>query len=181
MKSSGPASLRNGLLVATWLAGTLLATGAVYAAVSAVGDAVTEQSPAPISQSDIEHALTQARQAAASPSAPQAPATPSTSPAPPPPISSPAGGGSPPSSPPARPSTASRTFVLVGGSANFSCSGGQIVLNWATPNQGFVVETGSSDGGAQIEVRFRSDNHESRLEAWCSAGQVQGSAQEQNS
>jgi hypothetical protein len=181
MKSSGPASLRNGLLVATWLAGTLLATGAVYAAVSAVGDAVTEQSPSPISQADIEHALNQARQAAVSPSAPQAPATPSASPVPPTPGSSPAVGGSHPSSPPARTATANRTFALVGGTANFSCSGGQIVLNWATPNQGFVVETDSSDGGAQIEVRFRSDSHESRVEAWCSAGQVEGSVEEQNS
>ena len=60
-----------------------------------------------------------------------------------------------------------------------SCSGGQITLNWATPKNGFQVETGTSNGGAQIEVRFRSDTHESRLEAWDAGGQLQSQVREE--
>ena len=170
-------------MIATWLAGTLLATGAVYAAVSAVAGQVTDQGPAPISQAGIEQALNQSQQHDTSPTPTAAqslspsPATPQTTP------SSPVGGGGgihptnpPPSTPPA-----DRTFALVGGTANLSCGGGQIALNWATPNPAFEVETGSSDGGSIIEVRFRSDSHESQLQAWCAGVQVQGSVQEQSS
>ena len=31
------------------------------------------------------------------------------------------------------------------------------------------------------EVRFRSDTYESRLEAWCSAGQIQSAVREESS
>lgn len=178
MKLSAPASLRNGLLAATWLAGTLLATGAVYAAVSAVGDQVTDQGPAPISQADLQHALNQEGRPSASPSAP---ATPGASPSPAAPSPTPTGDGNHPPSPSSRPATSNRTFALIGGTANVGCSGSQVALNWATPSPGFEVETGSSDGGAQVEVRFRSDGHESRLEASCSTGgQVQAGTQEES-
>lgn len=70
---------------------------------------------------------------------------------------------------------------MVGGTASLTCTGAQIALNWATPNSGFQVETGTSDGGTTVEVRFRSDSHESRLQASCSGGQVQGSVEEQSS
>ena len=184
MKRWSPASLRNGLLAATWLAGTLLATTTVYAAVSAVASQVTDQGPAPISEADIEHALSRPSQAAAvpSPSEPsESPAVPSPSPSgDPTPNPSPNPAGHTPG-PPATPAATSRTFALVGGTASVSCRGGSPSLNWATPNPGFEVETGSSDGGAQVEVRFRSDTHESRLEAWCSGATVQGSVQEETS
>jgi hypothetical protein len=74
-----------------------------------------------------------------------------------------------------------QTFALVGGTASITCSGSQITLNWATPKSGYQVETGSSNGGAQVEVRFRSDTHESRLEAWCAGGQVQSRVREESS
>src|SRR5947199_130622 len=83
------------------------------------------------------------------------------------------------SNPVATPPPAARTFGLVGGTAEVSCRGNVASLDWATPNSGFAVETGSSDSGTQVEVRFRSDAHESRLEAWCSGGQVQGSVREE--
>ena len=34
---------------------------------------------------------------------------------------------------------------------------------------------------AQIEVRFRSDSHESRLDAWCVGGQIQSTTEETSS
>jgi len=49
---------------------------------------------------------------------------------------------------------------------------GSAHLLWATPNSGFSVEN-SNDGGTVV-VRFRSDDHESRLrEYWSAAPQQQ--------
>src|SRR5712691_6080811 len=72
-----------------------------------------------------------------------------------------------------QPSSNTRTFALIGGATQLTCSGGSIALNWATPNSGFWVETSTENGGATIEVRFRSDSHESRLDVWCSGGRIQ--------
>ena len=77
--------------------------------------------------------------------------------------------------------TTTRTFSLVGGTAQLSCTTNQIHLDWATPNSGFWVETGSSDGGSTVDIKFRSDSHESELQASCSGNQVQGSVQEKSS
>lgn len=181
----GPARLRRALLAATWLAGTALATLIVYEAVSAVAVEVTEQRPEPLSRAAVERALAEPSPSLGSGSSPTgapSPAASASTPAPsPPPAKPPAGGGGVSTPIPSNPSTNTRTFALVGGTASLTCNGGQLALNWATPNSGFWVDTGSSDGGAQIEVRFRSDTHESQLQAWCSGGVVQGSVQEQTS
>ncbi len=71
--------------------------------------------------------------------------------------------------------------MLKGGSAELSCSGSQIALDWATPSQGYWVETGTSDGGRTFEVRFRGDANELRLPAWCSGGHVMSTTSEQSS
>jgi len=176
--------LRRILLTATWLAGTLIATGAVYAAVNAVAGQVTEQRSQALSPAGVDHALQQKDQGTPSPSPPASSATPTAAaePSPSPPTTTSPGPSQSPTTPPARPGpTDTRTFALIGGTASMSCAGDQISLNWATPNGGYQVETGSSNGGAQLEVRFRSDTHESRLEAWCSAGQIQSAVREESS
>jgi len=73
----------------------------------------------------------------------------------------------------------SRTFTMVGGSATVSCGSGTASLVSATPNPGFEMESGLSSGGTGLEVRFRSDTHESRLEASCSGLAVQGQVEEE--
>ena len=181
-------SLRRVLLFATWLAGTLLATAVVYEAVHMVAGQVTELHADRLSQAGVGQAV-----------------RPPTAPSVVPPVTAPAGtptglssspGGSPPQdatppvtgtgsastspAPPAQPND-TRTFSLVGGTASVTCSGSQITVNWATPNGGYEVEIDSSSGGGTIEVRFRSDTHESRLEAWCSGGHVQSSIREESS
>lgn len=196
-----PARLRRALLAATWLAGTALATLIVYEAVGAVALQVTDQSLEPLSQAGVGQALAQPSGLTAPPTATSV-ASPTTT-QPPPTQQAPqtpasggggnasgggvgggasgggsAGGGGTPSPPVVASNT--RTFTLIGGTANLTCAGTQISLNWATPNSGFEMDTGSSDGGAQIEVRFRNDTHESQLQAWCSGGVVQGSVQEQS-
>jgi hypothetical protein len=171
-----PASLRRILLAATWLAGTVLATGIVYQAVNAVADQVAERREQPISQVGVGERTPAPSAPAFSPT--PTPGGPSPSPTSQP--TAPTGGPSAPTATPPATST-TRTFALVGGTASVSCTGSLISLNWATPNSGFQVETGSSGGGSVIEVKFRSDTHESRVEAWCGGGQVQGNVREENS
>ena len=176
--------MRRILLTATWLAGTLIATGVVYAAVSAVAGQVTDQRSEALSQAGVDQALQQEDQVTPSPYQPASSAMPNAAnkPSPSPPTAATPGPTQAPTNPPARPApTDTRTFALVGGTASVSCTGDLITLNWATPNGGYQVETGSSSGGAQLEVRFRSDTHESRLEAWCSGGQIQTSVREESS
>ena len=175
-----PAGLRRILLlVAIWLAGTVLATATVYEAVTVVAGQVTAQRSAGLSPSDLDQA---SRRLSPSPSS-LTPASPTPtsdrSPSPAPPSTAPVPAAPATSSPGATPPPPARTFGLVGGTAEVSCRGNVASLDWATPNSGFSVETGSSDSGTQVEVRFRSDAHESRLEAWCSGGQVQGSVREE--
>ena len=149
--------------------GTLAATGVSWTAVQSVSGVVAENQPAPLSSGTVSEQLKH-------PAAPHPPLTqaPSSASAP----------GPAPAAPPAptpAPAATSRTFTLVGGSAQLSCTNGQIALNWATPNSGYWVETGTEDGGATIEVRFRSDAHESRLDASCSGSTVVGTIEEQSS
>jgi hypothetical protein len=176
-------NLRRFLLAATWVAGTLLATAIVYTAVGAVANQVAPQRSEPISEAVVRQALGASTPPATSAAPTEAP-TPSASASAAPQSPTPTGGGRLPASPPPASGTSAttRTFALIGGTASFSCSNGQISLNWATPASGFQVDDiSSSDGGAQIEVRFRSDSHESRVEAWCSGGQVEGTVEEQSS
>jgi len=175
-----PAGLRRILLlVAIWLVGTVLATATVYEAVTVVAGQVTAQrsaGPPPSAQDQAS------RRSSSSPSSAPAPSPTSAtdrSPSPAPSSTTPVPTAPATSNPAATPPPAARTFGLVGGTAEVSCRGNVASLDWATPNSGFAVETGSSDSGTQVEVRFRSDTHESRLEAWCSGGQVQGSIREE--
>lgn len=180
IEGSTPVSLRRTLLAATWLAGTLLATVIVYEAVNAVAGQVTEPLSPPISQAGVDQALKHQGQATPSPSPSQSASSPTPTATPRPPTPAPPPGGTPaPSPPPVSATTNTQTFSLIGGTASVSCTGGQITLNWATPKSGFQVETGTSNGGTQVEVRFRSDTHESRLEAWCAGGLVQSSVREE--
>lgn len=57
--------------------------------------------------------------------------------------------------------TANRTVVAVGGRAAFRFEGGRVILEWATPAPGFQVDI--EDDGREVRVRFRGDDHESRI------------------
>ena len=181
-------SLRRVLLFATWLAGTLLATAVVYEAVHMVAGQVTELHADALPQAGVGQAIkpTAAPSVGLPETAPAGtPISPSSSPGGSPPLDATppvtgTGSASTTPSPPAQPND-TRTFSLVGGTASVTCTGSQITVNWATPNSGFEVEIDSSSGGGTIEVRFRSDTHESRLEAWCSGGHVQSSIREESS
>lgn len=114
---------------------------------------------------------------AASPGAAASPASTEDSAAPPARAPAPAR----PAAPPPAPASSPTTFNLVGGSATVSCGGGSPSLVAATPRPGYDVEHGFEDGGATLEVRFRSDTHDSRLDAWCTGGTVQARVEESSS
>jgi hypothetical protein len=69
------------------------------------------------------------------------------------------------------PAPQDKTYQLVGGSVGIRFEDGAAHLLWASPNSGFSVES-SNDGGT-VDVRFRSDNHESRLRAYWDNGPQQ--------
>jgi hypothetical protein len=175
-----------------WLLATLIATAISWAVVQAVSTAVVDQQPAPLSHSAVSSDLHSPPPASDLESPSPAPG-PAQSPAPAPtnpPTGQPVSGGTiqaqptprpAASTPPPAPTSTTRTFTLVGGTAQLTCTSNQITLNYATPNAGYWVETGTSDGGSMYDIKFRSDSHESELQSWCSGGQVQGTVQEQSS
>jgi cytoskeletal protein RodZ len=77
----------------------------------------------------------------------------------------------PPAPPTSQPTTSTQTFALVGGTVTVTCSGNAITLNSATPNTGFTIDKEENEDG-QVEVRFRNDDHESRLQVACQNGAV---------
>jgi cytoskeletal protein RodZ len=84
--------------------------------------------------------------------------------APPPPTA-------PPAPPTSQPATSTQTFSLTGGTVTVTCAGNAITLNSATPNAGFTIDKQENEDG-QVEVRFRNDDHESRLQVACQNGTV---------
>jgi hypothetical protein len=59
------------------------------------------------------------------------------------------------------------TFDLVGGTTSISFSAQGVEVLWATPRPGFTVRI---DGGSTARVEFRSDEHDSRIDAWWDGG-----------
>jgi hypothetical protein len=64
-----------------------------------------------------------------------------------------------------------RTYLLIGGIVGVRFENGEAHLLWATPNAGFSVD--SSGSFSNVDVRFESDSHESRLKAFWSGGPQQ--------
>jgi hypothetical protein len=61
-----------------------------------------------------------------------------------------------------------RTYDLVGGTVGVRFQNGTARLLWATPAPGFRAERSGSDD--EVDIRFRSDTHESRLRAFWDNG-----------
>ena len=61
-----------------------------------------------------------------------------------------------------------QTFNLIGGRTAIRFSPTEVVVVWATPNDGYTVESYPEDGG--VEVEFSNGVHESKLEAWWADG-----------
>ncbi|MEY2453234.1 MAG: hypothetical protein QOD92_2808 [Acidimicrobiaceae bacterium] len=61
-----------------------------------------------------------------------------------------------------------RTYQLIGGTVGVRFENGEAHLLWATQNAGYSVE--SSGSSSNVDVRFESDSHESRLKAYWDNG-----------
>ena len=170
---------RRGILITAWVGATILATVIAWAAVSQVTDEVAPSAalplpttaalagatdpPDPTEDTVAAAEQTRRRRRQAQQDDPQpAPTEPGTGeddptvrqPAEPQPDDEP------------EPQAAARTvgYELTGGSVTVRYRGTRTELVQATPKSGFVVDVHDS-GPQKVEVRFRSDNHESRIVA----------------
>jgi len=171
--------VRRAWLPLIWLIGTAVAVLVGWSAVQAVIGQVVPEQPGPVSFPGVAQL---AGSPVPSPSGAElTPASPTPTPAQvtPPPVTSTT--APTPATAPRPPANPSRTIAAQGGTVDVSCQGSQIALDWATPNAGFQVETGWHDSNTVLEVRFTSSSHESRIETWCSAGQIQATVEEQSS
>jgi len=170
-----------------WLLGTAAAVVVGWSAVQAIASQVVERRPEPLSAQAVQKLeatpATSPSPRSVSESPPPVPTVPPASrpPASPQATAPPTPSGSAPATPNPSPVRSSRTFTLQGGTASVSCQNNQISLDWATPNTGFQVQLEWHDSNSVLEVRFTSDSHETRLETWCSGGQVQFSVEERSS
>ena len=169
------------VLAAAWVLATAVAVAVAVQGVGFVGREVTDQRPRALSVDQVREALRAGEAAAPATSTTSSSTTtvPSPSPSltPPttarPPAGTPAaprassGAGSPP--PTVTSVATTRTYTLVGGSASIRFEPGKVTVQWATPNSGYEVdvETYAAD---RVEVRFRSEVHESELTAWWDGG-----------
>jgi hypothetical protein len=166
--------VRRAWLPLIWLAGTAVAVLVGWSAVRAVIGQVVPEQLGPVSSQSVTHL---SGTPIASPSgAESTPASTAQTPTQTTPQPAPS---TPTSRPPA--SNPTRTITAQGGTVDVSCQNGQITLDWATPNAGYQVQTEWHDSNTVLEVRFRSSSHESRIEAWCSSGQIQATVEEQSS
>jgi hypothetical protein len=179
----GRRAVRRAWLPLVWLLGTSTAVLVGWSAVQAVVGQVVQEQPGPLSAQAVNGL---GASPAASPTASPQHETPGPVAATPPPASPPASrtpapGGNGGTTPPPASSNSSRTFTLQGGTVDVTCQNNQISLYWATPNAGFQVQIEWHDSNTVLEVRFTSSSHESRIETWCTAGQVQSTIEEQSS
>jgi hypothetical protein len=147
---------RRATLLAVWIAGTVASMALAWTAVQVVGGEVTDDPvtgiTAPAVAVDGGGATTTTTTTAAPPAttATTAPPPTTTTTAPPPP------GGS-------------QVFGTQGGSASVRCAGDAASVDWATPAPGYEAEI-HEGGPQQVEIRFESEDHESRLEVVCRGG-----------
>jgi hypothetical protein len=165
-----------------WLLGTGIAVFVGWSAVQAVVGQVVREQPGPLTAQSVhklDNSPPSSPEPASAPSIP--PLTTPHAPSQPAPTQTPPPNGSGATPAPPAPPTSSRTFNLQGGTVDVTCQNNQISLYWATPNSGFQVETEWHNSNTVLEVRFTSSTHESRIETWCSGGQVQSAIEEQSS
>jgi len=105
------------------------------------------------------------------------------------PVPTRAGGAAPAPSPtpaaPAAPATTAapvtsvdEVYALVGGTVAVRCTGTTIELRYATPAAGFGIDGTPKTGPADIDVRFKGDDGESRVRVSCVAGAPQEQIEE---
>ena len=170
---------RKGVLTGVWLLATLAATLVAWAAVRQVTAEVSPSRPLPFpSGVALADGATEATPLAEPTTAPPTESPrrprrdePRTDGGPPPPAQddAPAAPAEEPAAPPDREddeppaaTAVTEAYNLTGGVVTVRYRGSTVTLVSATPNSGFGVEV--NDGGpSKVDVRFRAEEHESRL------------------
>jgi hypothetical protein len=165
---------RFATLTAVWLVWLAGSTAVGVWAVGTVGADLTTHTTAPLSSTAVD------RELGSLPSTPPTSPPPDPTPSPSVPVTSPTPPTlSVPASPPTQPAspTQRRTYGLRGGTVAVLCSDGHVALEYATPRDGYRVETGRGATGS-VEVRFIGHERESDLSARCVGGVPRAETQE---
>jgi hypothetical protein len=189
---------RRLVLALTWVAATLVAVFVALQAVGAVGRQVTDHPAALARPTTTTTAPSAAAPTSSTTSTTMAPPTSTTAPPLPTPtrVADPAGPQQPQTTEPAEqppaqsapseseppessgpPATSASTapgptttYNLAGGSIGVRCRGqSSIELVYSSPAPGFSAEVDNT-GPQEVEVRFESDEHHSRIKVQCSSG-----------
>lgn len=155
---------------------TLLAATVAWWAVGTVGRGPGSAEGAVRSQTDVAAELVAARavQAAARSATPSA--SPTSRPTPTPtPTTEPSANPTvapPPRTPEPVLTDVARNWTVEGGQVSASCRGQQITLLYATPQDGWAVETKNA-GPDELLVEFGRHDSETTVRAWCANGTPQ--------
>lgn len=164
--------------LAAWFLAGVVAVAVASAGVSMVGEQVTDAGrEAPLSAEQVRDEL-----AAGSDTTTTAPPITTTTTIPDPattvetagassnsPPASTGSGTTTTSTTPPPPAASTRTYNLVGGTANLRFSSTGVTVVAAVPNAGFSVDVSEAhDNGARVE--FESKDHRSRIDGWWAGG-----------
>ncbi len=72
-------------------------------------------------------------------------------------------------------------YRVAGGQVGCRCTGQQIELNGAWPDEGWTVRSSTSDGGTRLRVEFESGDARTRVEATCVDGGPSASVEDTSS
>lgn len=153
---------------------TLLAATVAWWAVGTVGRGPGGSEGAVRSQTDVAAELVAARAAQAAARSATPSASPTSGPTPTPttePSATPTVAPPPRTPEPVLPDVA-RNWTVDGGQVSASCRGQQITLLYATPQDGWAVETKNA-GPDELLVEFGLHDSETTLRAWCANGTPQ--------
>jgi hypothetical protein len=135
------------LAVAGWLAAALVATAVGVAAVSLLGEGISDSATRPLSADEVRRALARSTPA---------------------PTPSPTGSAArPPAAGPAR------SFSTAGGTVIAGCAGDQATLSSWSPAQGFHSEDVARGPAPTASLTFESDEEEIHVAVDCASGRPQ--------
>src|SRR5665647_2483377 len=159
---------RRTAAVLAWALSTLLAATVAWWAVGTVGRGAGSSEGAIRSQTDVAADLVAARAAQAAARSATPSASPTSGPTPTPttePSATPTVAPPPRTPAPVLPDVV-RTWTVEGGQVSASCRGQQIALLYATPQDGWAVETKNA-GPDELLVEFGRADSETSVRAWC--------------
>lgn len=158
-----------------WVGAAVAAIVVGTAAVGALGDGIVDDSPDPLTSSEVAAALADAPTSAPATTPPSAPSPPATSTTPPPtstPADPPPPAGTdppaepadpPPADPPADPPAGEQLVTnTAGGTVVSECNDGLVTLLSYSPAQGFAVD--QADAGPTDHASVRFEGGEARVD-----------------